>query len=84
MGYMIDEVKMGQDFLLAFRFSSIIIPPVASYHRHYIMLATDSVATCYTKVRFQSHESSVACMVQFTATAEAGNLLSDEVGLQEE
>jgi len=25
---MIDEVKMGQDFLLAFRFSRIIIPPM--------------------------------------------------------
>jgi hypothetical protein len=48
------------------------------------MLATDSVATCYTKIRFQSQESSVACMAQFTATTEAGNLSLDEVDLQVE
>jgi hypothetical protein len=80
---MADQVKMGKGFL------SISVFPYhhstsAPYHRRYIMLATDSVATCYTKIRFQSQESSAACMAQFTATAEAGNLLSDEVDLQAE
>jgi hypothetical protein len=56
----------------------------APYHRRYIMLATDSVATCYAKIRFQPQESSVVCMEHFTATAEAGNLRSDEVDVQAE
>jgi len=47
-------------------------------------MATDSVATCSTKIRFQSQESSVACVAQFTATAKAGNLRSYEVDLQAE
>jgi hypothetical protein len=48
------------------------------------MLATYSVATCTKIRRFQSQESSAAYMAQFTATAEAGNLRSDEVDLQAE